>query len=187
MTLLALFVVDGDRLVIKNSAFDLSSYNFLIRSRIKDALKTFALQISSNIETTELQEIIHEMNDTIYKYFAKINTQNNQNIICLAVIQDYYPPDLMSYILDLISKDDIYENNSNLSNILQEYKDYKKHDYLELINNEIAETKIVLTRTLDAVINRGESLTGLSENAEKLEVESRRLFKTAKKQNKKCC
>lgn len=174
--LMALFVVDGDKLVLLKSSYDLSDYNFLTRSRIKDALKTFALQISQNLETKALQEIIHEMNGVIYRYFAKLVG----NVICLSVIKEYYPPDLMDSVLDKCP-------NNNLDDLLKEYKDYKKHDYIELISKEVAETRVVLTRTLDAVVNRGESLSGLSENAEKLEVKSRALFQKVKKQNKRCC
>lgn len=174
--LVSLFEVEHACLKVKREAWDLSQYNFFARSRIKDHLRTYALQISSNLETNELQEVVEEMNNTVYKIYAKMI----DDFVYLAAIVEFYPPDLIDTVLDLCPKND-------LDFLLKEYSDYKKHDHLELISREVEETKVVLTRTLDAVVNRGESLSGLSENAERLEQKSRLLFQKAKKQNKLCC
>lgn len=174
--LIYLTVVESAKIKVKKEAFNLSQFNFLSRSLIKDALRTFALQISQNLQTNNLQEIIHEMNGKIYKFFAKVV----DDYVCLACIEDYYPADLIDAVLDMCVVND-------LNHLIKEYKDYKKHDHIELISKEIEETKVILSRTLETVFNRGENLSGLSENAEKLEIKSRQLFQKAKNQNKKCC
>lgn len=173
--LIALLEIEKQTLQIKRKAFNLSKYNYFARNQIKEAISTFALQISSNLQTEDLQEINYELKNSNFKFYVK-----KRNKIYLGCIENEYSVDLIDSVLDKCKENDLNE-------ILNNYSDYRKHDQMYLINEEIEQSKIVLKRTLDAVINRGESLEGLSENAEKLEMKSRELFQKAKKQNKFCC
>ena len=59
-------------------------------------------------------------------------------------------------------------------------------DLLDLVQNELDETKEILRMTLESVIDRGEELDKLVSQSEELSAQSKTLFYAAKKQNK-CC
>lgn len=178
--IISLSSVDTDTLKIKNEEYNLSSFNFLQRGLIKDYLRTIFIKITENVETDKLQEITQDVNGKMYKLYVKVIG----GAVYIACVQDYYPIDMIDAVLDKCSNDT--KDGNSMKKILAEYKDYRKHDTTEKIVKELEETKVILTRTLESVVTRGERLGELTDSAKKLELKSKKLFEKAKEQNK-CC
>lgn len=69
---------------------------------------------------------------------------------------------------------------------LREYQNPNESDAMTKIQNDLAETKIILHNTIDAVLQRGETLDNLVEKSEGLSTQSKAFYKTARKTNQ-CC
>ncbi|WVR03546.1 hypothetical protein IAU60_000538 [Kwoniella sp. DSM 27419] len=73
-----------------------------------------------------------------------------------------------------------------LANYLTKYQDPKQADTIMKVQKELDETKIVLHKTIESVLERGEKLDNLVERSNALSAQSKMFYKTAKKQNS-CC
>ncbi|RXK36734.1 prenylated SNARE protein Ykt6p [Tremella mesenterica] len=75
---------------------------------------------------------------------------------------------------------------ATLIGYLSRYQDPKQADAIMRVQQELDETKIVLHKTIDSVLERGEKLDNLVERSNALSAQSKLFYKTAKKQNS-CC
>ncbi|WWD22482.1 hypothetical protein CI109_106975 [Kwoniella shandongensis] len=73
-----------------------------------------------------------------------------------------------------------------LAGYLTKYQDPKQADTIMKVQKELDETKIVLHKTIESVLERGEKLDNLVERSNALSAQSKMFYKTAKKQNS-CC
>jgi len=73
-----------------------------------------------------------------------------------------------------------------LSEALTKFQDPAEADKLLKIQRELDETKIILHKTIDSVLARGEKLDSLVEKSSDLSAASQMFYKQAKKTNQ-CC
>jgi len=73
-----------------------------------------------------------------------------------------------------------------INTYVQKYQDPRQADTIMRVQQELDETKIVLHKTIESVLQRGEKLDNLVERSEALSAQSKMFYKTAKKQNS-CC
>jgi synaptobrevin family protein YKT6 len=73
-----------------------------------------------------------------------------------------------------------------LREYLDKYQDPHQADSLLKVQAELDETKIVLHKTIESVLQRGERLDNLIEKSDQLSGQSKMFYKTAKKTNS-CC
>lgn len=69
---------------------------------------------------------------------------------------------------------------------LARWQNPREADSLTKIQEEVEETKIILHKTIDAVLERGEKLDDLVSKSENLSMQSKTFYKTARKTNS-CC
>jgi len=77
-------------------------------------------------------------------------------------------------------------NMPQLREYLNKYQDPNQVDSIMRIQKELDETKIVLHKTIDAVLQRGEKIDDLVAKSDGLSAQSKMFYQTAKKQNS-CC
>jgi Synaptobrevin len=65
---------------------------------------------------------------------------------------------------------------------LTKFQDPQQADTIMKVQAELDETKIVLHKTIESVLQRGEKLDNLVERSDALSAQSRMFYKTAKKQ-----
>jgi synaptobrevin family protein YKT6 len=70
-----------------------------------------------------------------------------------------------------------------LSTYLKQYQNPENADSLIKIQKELDETKVMLHKTIDAVLDRGEKLDKLMADTEKVSAQSLALFNKSKAQN----
>ena len=73
-----------------------------------------------------------------------------------------------------------------LEEALKEYQDPTKVDKILRLNVQLAETKDILHKTIDKVLERGEKLDDLVEKSSALSMQSKHFYKQARKTNA-CC
>ncbi|POW10307.1 hypothetical protein PSTT_06180 [Puccinia striiformis] len=72
---------------------------------------------------------------------------------------------------------------NSINDYLVKYQDPKQADTILKVQQELDETKIVLHKTIESVLERGEKLDSLVERSNALSSQSKMFYKTAKKQN----
>lgn len=73
-----------------------------------------------------------------------------------------------------------------LDEYIRKYQDPQQADTIMKVQQELDETKIVLHKTIESVLARGEKLDSLVEKSDALSASSRMFYKQAKKTNS-CC
>ncbi|KAM7194984.1 Longin-like domain containing protein [Naviculisporaceae sp. PSN 640] len=73
-----------------------------------------------------------------------------------------------------------------LKDFIRDYQDPNKASSIAKIQQELDETKIVLHKAIDSVLQRGEKLDDLVAKSSDLSAQSKMFYKSAKKQNS-CC
>lgn len=73
-----------------------------------------------------------------------------------------------------------------LEEYLKKYQDPHQADAIMKVQQELDETKIVLHKTIESVLQRGEKLDSLVDKSEALSASSRMFYKQSKKTNS-CC
>lgn len=73
-----------------------------------------------------------------------------------------------------------------LKEYLDKYQDPQQADSIMKIQKELDETKIVLHKTIESVLERGEKIDSLVEKSDGLSAQSKMFYKQAKSQNS-CC
>jgi len=77
-------------------------------------------------------------------------------------------------------------NFPQLGTYLSRFQDPRQADTIMRVQQELDETKVVLHKTIESVLQRGEKLDTLVDRSEQLSQSSRMFYKTAKKTNS-CC
>ncbi|KAL5083565.1 palmitoyltransferase [Trichoderma cf. simile WF8] len=73
-----------------------------------------------------------------------------------------------------------------LKDYLEKYQDPQQADSIMKIQKELDETKIVLHKTIESVLQRGEKIDDLVAKSDGLSAQSKMFYQQAKKQNS-CC
>ena len=75
---------------------------------------------------------------------------------------------------------------TDINTYLQKYQDLRNADNIILTQQELDEAEIVLHKTIESVLQRGEKLDNLVKRSTALSAQSKKFCNTAKKQNS-CC
>ncbi|EDK40656.1 conserved hypothetical protein [Meyerozyma guilliermondii ATCC 6260] len=187
--------VGGSKAVELSSARDLSQFSFFERNGVSQFMTFFSETVSQRTQAGQRQSI-EEGNYVGHTY------TRSEGLSCVVITDKEYPVrpayTLINKILDEYlslhpQKDwaNVTETNSslgydNLEQYLKKYQDPSQADSIMKVQQELDETKIVLHKTIESVLQRGEKLDSLVDKSEALSSSSRMFYKQAKKTNS-CC
>ncbi|KAF2225521.1 Longin-like domain-containing protein [Elsinoe ampelina] len=173
---------------------DLSSYSRFTRTSIGEFMSLFSKTVAERTRPGQRQDVEEQS----YTFHAYARTEGVAGII----ISDHeYPAlvahQLLSKILDeFLSKypRSAYQGNvtggelafPQLKEYIQKYQDPAQADSIMKIQKELDETKIVLHKTIESVLERGEKIDSLVAKSDGLSAQSKMFYTQAKKQNS-CC
>lgn len=185
----------GDKVVELCSARDLSQFSFFERSSVSQFMTFFSETVSQRTPSGQRQSI-EEGN-----YIGHTYTRS-EGLSCVVISDKEYPVrpayTLINKILEEYLSLHPSENWSNvaatspslaydkLETYLKKYQDPSQADSIMKVQQELDETKIVLHKTIESVLQRGEKLDSLVDKSEALSSSSRMFYKQAKKTNS-CC
>jgi synaptobrevin family protein YKT6 len=77
-------------------------------------------------------------------------------------------------------------NYPELKEYLIKYQDPKQADQIMKVQDQLDETKLVMNKTIEALLQRGEKLDDLIDKSQEISFQSKAFYKQAKKTNS-CC
>jgi len=178
---------------VLSSSSDLSSFSFYQKGSVGEFMSFFSKTVAERTPQTQRQSV-QENNYTAHVY----NRGGAEQLVGVIITDQEYPVrpafSLLTKMLDeFISKvpQSSYKNPSAISfpeinAYIQKYQDPRQADAIMKVQQELDETKIVLHKTIESVLQRGEKLDNLVERSNALSMQSKAFYKTAKKQNS-CC
>lgn len=188
-------------------ASELSSFSFLQKGSIGEFLNFFSKTVSDRTAPGQRQSI-QEQSYTFHVFCIP----NSGDLTAVMVTDEEYPVRVAFGLLNKVTDEwqqdhpkTEYEldvsrarRSANtgtkfqeiqwpkLSDYLRKYQDPKQADQIMKVQQELDETKIILHKTIESVLERGQKLDSLVERSENLSAQSKMFYKSAKKQNS-CC
>jgi len=174
------------------NASDLSHFGYFQRSSVREFIIFVSRTVAKRTPPDQRQSVQHE------EY--KVHAYNRGGLCALGFMDDHYPVrssfSLLNKVLDEYQKNfgeswrsataDSTQPWPYLDEALTKFQDPAEADKLLKIQRELDETKIILHRTIDSVLERGEKLDSLVEKSADLSAQSQFFYKQAKKTNS-CC
>ncbi|KAM5534980.1 hypothetical protein V8D89_011353 [Ganoderma adspersum] len=179
--------------VALSSASDLSSFSFYQRGSIGQFMSFFTKTVAERTPQGQRQSI-QENEYTAHVY----NRGGAEQLAAVMIADQEYPVrpafSLLTKLLDdFIAKVPQASFSTpaaisfpEVNTYLQKYQDPRQADAIMKVQQELDETKIILHKTIESVLQRGEKINDLVDRSNELSAQSKMFYKTAKKQNS-CC
>uniref|UniRef100_A0A3B1IEY8 YKT6 v-SNARE homolog n=1 Tax=Astyanax mexicanus TaxID=7994 RepID=A0A3B1IEY8_ASTMX len=175
------------------AAYELSSFGFFQRSSIQEFM-TFTCGLLVERSAFGSRASVSER-----EYMCHVHIRDD-GLAAVAIADTEYPQrvcfSLLEKVLDEFSRqvDDRQWPTGTpetirftmLEEYLNKYQNPREADALTRVQAEVDETKIILHKTMESLLERGEKLDDLVQKSEELGQTSKAFYKTAKKQNR-CC
>ncbi|EIW76064.1 snare protein YKT6 [Coniophora puteana RWD-64-598 SS2] len=178
---------------VLSTASDLSSFSFYQRGSVAEFMTFFTKTVVDRTPQTQRQSVQENM------YTAHVYNRGGAEQLAGIIITDHEYPvrpafSLLTKMLDDFTAKVPQSQYSNPSSVsfseidvyIKKYQDPRQADTIMRVQQELDETKIVLHKTIESVLQRGEKLDNLVERSNALSAQSKMFYKTAKKQNS-CC
>ncbi|CAL9206288.1 unnamed protein product [Musa hybrid cultivar] len=182
----------SDPVVLAN-AYDVSRFGYFQRTAAKEFILFVARTVAKRTPPGQRQSVQHE------EY--KVHSYNRNGLCALAFMDDHYPVRSAFSLLNKVVLDEyqktfgdswrVQQTDSNqpwpfLTEAFTKFQDPAEADKLLKIQRDLDETKILLHKTIDSVLARGEKLDSLVEKSSDLSAASQMFYKQARKTNQ-CC
>ncbi|KAI0063713.1 hypothetical protein BV25DRAFT_1915177 [Artomyces pyxidatus] len=174
--------------VTLSQASDLSSFSFYQKGSVGEFMSFFAKTVAERTPQGQRQSV-QENNYTAHVY----NRGGAEQLAAVIITDQEYPVrpafSLLTKLLDDFTAkvpQSAFSNPSAISfpdvnTYIQKYQDPRHADNIMRVQQELDETKIVLHKTIESVLQRGEKLDNLVERSNALSAQSKMFYKTAKK------
>ncbi|BAE59116.1 unnamed protein product [Aspergillus oryzae RIB40] len=168
---------------------ELSSYSRFTRGSISEFMTMFSKTVAERTKQGQRQDIQEQG-----KYFTFHVYARTQGIAGVIISDNEYPSLAAHQILSKVL-DEFLTLNPNagtatqpvsfpsLKTYISAYQDPHQVDSIMKIQKELDETKIVLHKTIESVLERGEKIDDLVNKSEGLSSQSKMFYTSAKKQN----
>lgn len=186
----------GEKTLELSSARDLSQFSFFERSGVSQFMTFFSETVSQRTAAGKRQSI-EEGSSYVGHTYAR-----SEGLACVIITDREYPVRPVYTLINKVLEEylslhplsewaNVTATNANLNydtleQYIKKYQDPSQADSIMKVQQELDETKIVLHKTIESVLQRGEKLDSLVDKSEALSSSSRMFYKQAKKTNS-CC
>ncbi|KAL4789439.1 Longin-like domain-containing protein [Aspergillus venezuelensis] len=171
---------------------ELSSYSRFTRGSISEFTTMFSKLVVGRTSPGQRQDV-QEKEFTFHVYASS----QVPGITGVIISDDEYPSmaahQVLSKLLDEFTTSNPSAKNATgpvsfpaLAGYISKYQDPQNVGSILKIQQELDETKVVLHKTIESVLQRGEKLDDLVQKSEGLSSQSKMFYTSAKKQNS-CC
>ena len=194
VTSLSLWKWNGDNIepTCLGKAEDVAEFGYFERGSVREMLTFISRTIVKRTQPGQRQSVEQD------KYL--VHVANRGGLVAIAVMDKEYPSRSAFCVLgkmcdDYVAKHgdgwrtvtaDDARGDADLAQAIVRYQDPMEADKILKIQRELDETKVVLHKTIDSVLARGEKLDNLDDKSTDLSLASQMFYKQAKKQNQ-CC
>ncbi|OJJ54613.1 hypothetical protein ASPSYDRAFT_93529 [Aspergillus sydowii CBS 593.65] len=169
---------------------ELSSYSRFTRGSISEFTTMFSKILTGHTEKNSRKEV--QEKEFVFHVYA-----HESGITGVAITNEAYPSRIANGLIGKIVQEFCTSNPSAknatgpvpfppLKDYIAQYQEPSNADSITQINEQLAETKVVLHKTIESVLERGEKLDDLVQKSEGLSSQSKMFYTSAKKQNS-CC
>lgn len=192
---IGVFRSDSEKALELSEVNDLSQFGYFERSSVGQFMTFFAETVATRTSAGQRQSV--EEGNYVGHVYAR-----SEGVCGVLITDKEYPVrpayTLLNKVLDeyLVEHSveewkDIKETNDTLKMkelelYISKYQDPAQADAIMKVQQELDETKIVLHKTIENVLQRGEKLDNLVDKSESLNASSKMFYKQAKKSNS-CC
>src|ERR1044071_1556130 len=168
MRLYSVLIFDEDYNVI-HSYHNLNDFFILFRSSIQKEIENVVKSVieEANINTTYIiEQKINSTDLVVYgsTYMSYSEDKNFGRVLYIVVITDKkYPPLTAKQLLYMLN-----QKPQLTKELFNQYQDPSSVDKISKLKNELDDTKKIISKTVDELINRGDSIDILMEKAESL-------------------
>ena len=195
LTALTLWKSNGDAVGpnFLGGATDVAEFGFFQRASVREMLIFISRTVAKRTPVGARQSVQQDA------YMVHVSNKNGLTAVC--VVDEEYPSRSAFCVLGkMIDEFEETPGNANwrattsdseqasemLEGMLVKYQDPSAADKILKIQRELDDTKVVLHKTIDSVLARGEKLDNLVDKSTDLSLASQMFYKQAKKQNQ-CC
>lgn len=161
-----------------NEQFNLEKFGIFKRGTIKDFIKGIIREISGNLPTDTQVREVREKEEGKEPFKIIFQMRDTTRVFIITDIE--YNSKVAYRLLDKCFE------SSNYESLIKEYKVWEDKDQFKKIEEELERCNVTIMDGLSQLLKRGETLDDLVERSENLSMQTRILFKTAKKRNS-CC
>jgi len=176
------------------SASELSSFGFFQRGTVQEMLIFVSRTVGKKTQPGQRQTVENEDTGLL------CHAHNRDGLAATVFVDQEYPTRSAFCIVNKVLDDFVKANgeawraaqtDSEMGNAVCEaavanYQDPSQADKLLKIQQELDETKVVLHKTMDSMLERGEKLDNLVAKSSDLSMASQMFYRQARKQNQ-CC
>ncbi|KAK2749626.1 palmitoyltransferase [Myotisia sp. PD_48] len=172
------------------SATELSSYSRFTRGSIAEFMTMFSKTVAERTQPGARQDI--EERDFTFHVYSR-----SEGVAGVVISDNEYPSlaahQILSKLLDRFLTENPGASDSRqpisfppLNEFIVQYQQPENVDSIIKIRQELDETKIILHKTIESALERGEKIDDLVSKSEGLSAQSKMFYTSAKKQNS-CC
>jgi len=194
VTSLSLWKWNGDNIepTCLGKAEDVNEFGYFQRGSVREMLHFISRTIVKRTQPGQRQSVEQD------QYLVHVTNRNG--LTAIAVMDKEYPSRSAFCVLGKLCDDyhekcgdawrtvteDDTRGNEIMEAAIVKYQDPMEADKILKIQKELDDTKVVLHKTIDSVLARGEKLDNLVDKSTDLSLASQMFYKQAKKQNQ-CC
>ena len=179
--------------VCLGKAEDVEEFGYFQRASVREMLTFISKTIVARTQPGQRQSVEQD------QYLVHVINRNG--LAAIAVMDKEYPSRSAFCVLQKICDDycdkfgeenwktiteDDAKGNEGMEEAIKNYQDPMAADKILKIQRELDDTKVVLHKTIDSVLARGEKLDNLVDKSTDLSLASQMFYKQARKQNQ-CC
>lgn len=174
---------------------DLSSFSRFTRDSYNEFMMLFCKTVAERTNPGQRQDI-EEKSYTFHAYGRTegvaglmVTDGDYPGLVAHQILSKVVDEFLTKYPRTAFSANNIRENSCPLPQLkeyISKYQDPSQADSIMKIQRELDETKIVLHKTIESVLERGVKIDTLVERSDGLSAQSKLFYTQAKKQNS-CC
>jgi len=176
MKLIACSIYSNQELIKKIE--DLSSFGYFYRSNISEHIAFGSRLCVQRVKNDEKTSVT--INED-FPYIFHVYRCEKYNIFVISVTDKEYPERIAFEMMKLVSMEP-----SKIETIFSTYKDPKNADKILKTQIQLEETRLVMHKNIDQILQRGEKLEDLMARSSDLSASSILFYNKSKKLNQ-CC
>lgn len=184
------------------AAYHLNDFNYFQRGSLKEFASFFSKTLAKRVPAGGRSTVEH------HEYLCHVHSRSN-GLVAVALCDREYPSRVAFTLLSKVTDDflaafpvesswhSVRDDGSGSSHapalsfpaldaVIEKYQDPAQADPIMKIQKDLDDTKVILHKTIDGVLERGVKLDSLVEKSNDLSLQSKMFYKQAKSQNS-CC
>jgi synaptobrevin family protein YKT6 len=193
---LILFSMKSGKPVMVSEAMDLSHWGFFSRGTVKEFMRFASRELSNRVQVGAHECLSYEPDNLDMKFHAHCAHNNNQFSAVVLTDDQYNPRVALGMLKRAFDEAEALGARAHpaqdqnvscgLDKIVKDFQTPENVDNIARIESDLDETKEILVKGIDALLERGEKLEDLAAQADDLSFASKAFAKQSSDLNR-CC